>query len=215
MCQALTRVFALAVILSITAATSAQTGLGVSFTSHEVVASNAAAGSQVLFFGDQVEPRTYTSAYFHGADIVTASGTGTATFDIRRPIPRSSVWIAVDLATGDTAVGLQPGSTASEYVFNADTLKHEFTGNIAKLDLPFLLADILLVRPGEGAWRVSAADGGRHDGDGLQNGQMTLSLEALDEIEKDKKPPHALKKGDVLVIVSPRSLRYAVIKVKE
>ena len=197
-----------------TNAIEAQNTLSLSFGAHQVVAMNADTNSTIVFFGEQIEPRTFSASYFHGVDLIPVTA-GSATFDIQRPIPRTAVWIAVDMTSGKTAVGLPPGSPAVEYVPDPDTVKHNFTGNISKLDLPFLVADVLLVRPGEGAWRVTVADGSSTDGDHLQNGRVSVTLETLALTEKDKKPPKALKKGDVLVIIAPRTLRYAVIKVKE
>ena len=194
---------------------AAQGSLSLSIGANEVKASNASKGSKIVFFGDQIEPRTYFASYFHGADVIASSTDGSAIFDLQRPVPRSAVWIAVDSETGDVAMAIPPGSPALEYVPDADSLKHDFSGNIAKLQLPFIIADVLLVRPGDGAWRISVADGGPKDEDHQHNGKTSASIETLAQFEREKKPPNALKRGDVLVIIEPRSLRYAIIKVKQ
>jgi hypothetical protein len=195
-------------------ASAAAPGLKLTVQSHKLVASNATKGSQVVFFGDQIDARAYSADYFHGANVVDVGDDGSCTFDIGRGVGPASVWIAIDLATGDTDVITGDGLHAREYIPTADALKHDFNGNTSKLQLPFLIADVLLVRPKDGAWLTTVADGGSTDDDRNQDGKTTVQFETLLETSKNHKAPRAIVKGDVLIAVHPRTLQYMIVKVK-
>ena len=204
----------LAILSCATAGAATSTSFSVAVDGRKVIASNAQNNGNVVFLGDHIETYRGFPLYFHSAVVLAASGSQ-ATLTLPRDVPQLAVWFAVDETTGDLAVITPSGSQAREVVLDPATLKKDSEGNISRIRFPFLIADMVIVRPGEGAWRASVIDGGPHDGDHAEDGQATVVLDALDVMEPGKKPPHALKKGDVIIAISPRTLTYCVIRVKQ
>jgi hypothetical protein len=207
-----TGVFITIVLAGMTAAAAAP--FSIAINGRNVIASNAQDNANVVFVGDHIETYRGFPLYFHSAVVLPATGSQ-ATLTLPRDVPPLAVWFAVDETTGDLAVNIPPGSLARELVLDPATLKKDSEGNISRIRFPFLVADMVLVRPGEGAWRASVIDGGPRDGDGAEDGGATVVLDALALMEQGKKPPHAVKKGDVIIAISPKTLTYCVIRVKQ
>jgi len=64
----------------------------------------------------------------------------------------------------------------------------------------------LLVRPGGGAWLLTAFDGESTDADAHGDGRVQLAFDAAATVSgKDKAPKH-LRKGDTVVAIDPGHL---------
>lgn len=188
--------------------------LTVNYDGSRLSASNATPGGEVVFFGEQIEAHTFDAAFFHGVQLATATSDGNADFIVQRQKPSDYVWVAVDVTTGASAVATPRDTRARARSLPVDALRHDGAGNILKARLPILVGDVLLVRPGGGAWFTTVFDGGSSDDDARQDGATTIAFESLASMKKNDKPPHALKKDDVLITMHPRLLSYTVLQVK-
>lgn len=176
--------------------------------------SGASSGGDVFLFASSIMAVQFSTVYEHPTGFIAAKSDGSASLALHRPLSTWSIWFAVDMETGRTAMFAPPGSPAHE-VIPPGLLDKGPDNKIAKLRLPFELVDVALVRPGDGVWKVVAADGGHGDGDGKVNGSSSVTLEAFDETKAGKKAPKSLKKDDVLLVLDPRSLGYYVVTGKE
>ena len=183
-----------------------------------VVAQHGTPNGDVAFFSETVSAATaYRPAYYHAAVATPSDGTGESSYATSHAKDKTAVWVAVDVQSGAVATMSGNGTTPVPFPLADSMQVRDTSGLIAKLQLPFIVGDLLIVRPGEGAWHAMGMDGGPADDDHARNGKLSFSIDTLVSF-KDKnnsKPPHALKKGDVIVAIEARTLRFAVLRVKE
>jgi len=121
-------------------------------------------------------------------------------------ISSRSVCIAVDTATGAYKAQAAADFPMTVSEISDDAFKKDVEGEIATLaaDLPRL--SLLLVRPGAGAWVLTAFDGESTDADAHGDGRIQLAFDGAATLSgKDKAPKH-LKKGDTVVAIDPGHL---------
>jgi hypothetical protein len=182
-----------------------------------VVAEHGTPNGDVAFFSETVSATMYRPVYYHAAVAMPSDGNGESSYSTSHTKDKTAVWVAVDVQSGAVAAVSGNGTTPVPFPL-ADSMKvRDTSGLIVKMQLPFIAGDLLLVRPGEGAWHATGMDGGSADDDHARNGRLSFSLDTLVSFKNknNSKPPHALKKGDVIVVIEARTLRYAVLQVKE
>lgn len=147
--------------------------------------------------------------------MVRADATGAATLELPAPIAARSVWVVVDVESGEVALASPEGFPLRQV---------QFPGRGVGLSRRFLLderrfLDVLVVRPAaavpagrdaaaeSGAWGQSFGDGGEGDGDGELDGKIEAVLERLRPIgDSPALRPDELRPGDVVVAVDPVTL---------
>src|SRR5258706_9855115 len=210
----------LAAVLSIVAlATSvpAHAGsLALTFGERSVTVSGLTPGGDLVLFAIAKEPansvvpvpmKTVHAVVLHDDD-----HDGTVIFERQRAVPLIAVWVAVDLASGQWAASGSPGFDAQTIPLESFA-KQDNAGHLRKLSALVPEMDVLLVRPGTGAWRIytaktSSLDENAHGGRPLQidvSGMIPLSnsLSKLDSIHP----------GDIIALIEPLSMRFAVQEV--
>jgi hypothetical protein len=121
-------------------------------------------------------------------------------------VPWRSMWVAVELATGEVALGTPEG-----YRLRAVGLPEDLHPGAAALAHHADLATMMVVRPGQGAWLQHVNDGGSRDTDGEGNRSVAASLEGFEGLGPN--PPgvlHALNPGDVVVMMNPLKMTLSV-----
>lgn len=122
-------------------------------------------------------------------------------------VPLHAVFTAVSMESGEIDVVVPPGSAATEIDFprrglirQLRRLRHEGLGFV----------HLLLVRPGEGAWALTASDGGPLDGDGSFHDGVLLELELVEGLEgfEDAETPDRFRPGDTVVVIDSDTLLY-------
>jgi hypothetical protein len=96
----------------------------------------------------------------------------------------------------------------------SDAAKHDNTGQLKKIEWPVSEADLLVVRPGLGAWHLYASQASELDENKTNGGPLRLDVENMQAIGDSPAPPKNLKKGDIVAIFNPRRMRYGVLEVK-
>lgn len=179
--------------------------LGVSFTPTTVVVKTATPSHQVVVFAIGIGSRGRAALLTREALEETSDGTGVATFTPRR-IPPRSVWVAVDVTDGTFGIASPSGELPALLPLAADAWQ---TGR-ATVDVTRRFLEVLLVRPGAGAWTLQVTDGGPKDDDARLDGTSRLRLDKMGTLVGDSAAPAVAVQDDVLVIVDPQTLRYFV-----
>lgn len=124
----------------------------------------------------------------------------------------ASLWTVVDFTTGRSAV-----ATPSGFEPEAIELHDQgWRGGGDHFELRRRHVEVLVVRPGEGAWMASPVEGGPNDGDGALNAILRTKLTSMRRMhgsDEAPRPPVVIPK-DVLVVVDPRSFAFFVSEAK-
>lgn len=173
----------------------------------ELLVSGARPGASVLVIGVTREPRGFTSLMrTHALPAAIADARGDAAIPYGAAVPANSLWVAVDAVTGLTA-GAAPGAS----------LVRQFTppaaGPADRLAFARTALELLVVRPGAGAWAISAHEGGRGDGDRAVDGKLTLVAAELEPVAGKERLGGGFRPGDVVVALDPHEIDYAVIRI--
>jgi hypothetical protein len=76
------------------------------------------------------------------------------------------------------------------------------------------LAEILVVRPGTGAWTLRLGDGGPADEDGAADGRLEAALDRMAPLAGSPPPPSTFQKDDVVLVLDPNLLEMTLVKVE-
>jgi hypothetical protein len=124
-----------------------------------------------------------------------------------------SLWCAVDLETGEFVVGAPAGFRVRQMPLVDLALIERDAQDGSKekvhLDVNRTQVEVLVVRPGKGAWVSSIRDGGLTDGDGKVNKYARASFSAL-AILKNVHAQEELKQirqGDTVIVVDPLEMQ--------
>lgn len=178
----------------------------------QVLLATSVQGS-VAFFGvsrevafDDVVTRRQTLA------ILPLLSRSTVELDLLGPVVPDSVWVAVDLSTGEFATVAPNGPPVQSDTFLGAGIGRAPSGSGAISDLR-AQAEVLVVRPGVGAWELTLGDGSPVDGDGLADGQIEAPLDQMTPVADTPSPPTDFAAGDTLVLIDPLSLEIVVTRI--
>lgn len=143
-----------------------------------------------------------------------ADATGFARFELEDGLPELAVWAAVDLTTGEIAAGPSPGFPRGVRAFPTAGLRGG-GGLPDRLGQSLEDAQILYVRPGEGAWGTALLDGGLYDLDGPGNGSFEAALQDFVPVNtlSPTGPPEKIAAGDRIVVVDSTHLTLFTLRV--
>ena len=141
-------------------------------------------------------------------------GDGKVSWDLEGEVPTRSIWVAVDLATGRVAVATPEGYPLRRVGWRGRGLGRDNARADRVEDLR-TYADVLLVRPGEGAWRLTAGDGSDQDDDGAADGKLAVALDRMRPVEGiagagEAVPPARFGSKDVVVLIDPNRMELTV-----
>jgi hypothetical protein len=192
------------------AAASPALALTASFTSKSISITGVSPSARILVCG--YGSRTALSgveSWSRQAAIVRSTASGTADVPIEKPpLDLDSIWLIVDLSTGEHLVTPAPGGHPRQMV--ASPLVATDLRGIAFLR-PGI--DAIIVRVPLGAWIASAVDGRTSDLDGRNDGRATLGLNALTPIGDTPHGPAVLVPGDLVLAIYQPWMEYAVVQI--
>ena len=167
---------ALAVGLALLAAPLSAAPPEISFEADAVVARGITSKGQAVWFSvaREISRRSINVVPRH-AVMADEDGDGAVRLELGQEVPLRSVWFAVDLATGETAVATPEGFPLLEM----DLPGNAIPAALNRLDLERRFAYLVLVRPGVGAWHLRVGDGGASDEDGEPDGTLRAALSSL------------------------------------
>ena len=74
-------------------------------------------------------------------------------------------------------------------------------------------AEVLLVRPGQGAWRLTVGDGSDLDDDGKPDGKLAAALDRMEPLAGTSAPPPSrFDPRDVVVLIDPNRMELTVVQ---
>ena len=173
------------------------------------------AGAKVAFFGiaRDVDPDDVATIRRTAEVVGDDDGDGQVALDLKRPVARRSVWIAVDLASGDSDAAAPEGFRLKKVNFRGRGLAARSDGrDVIEEDRP--LVELLVARPGVGVWTARLGDGGPDDEDGAADGKLAAALDHMEPLAGTRTPaPAQFEKDDVVVLVDPNALEMTLVKV--
>jgi len=192
--------------------------LEIVISEHEVEATGVSAGGEVALLSvwRQVNRQGGTEVTLLDELVADQNSDGLVVFEPGAPIPELSIWVAVDIATGETATG-------SRGSFLPPQAEAQAVGHSGRVELGLSRAVVLWVRPGHGAFRGRLFDGGAGDGDGVVNGRVAVGPPAFDRpagrpeqigaLGPPSRPP-AFAPGDLVVGLDAGTLAVAAVQLQ-
>ena len=136
-------------------------------------------------------------------------GDGVIRFSMPDGVPFIGIWSVVDLANGAVQLG-----TKEDYELIgleqplAETFRRDDrSGGYDRIEQFAGDVEMLVVRPGEGAWTMNGAKGGEEDLDFGASGKLVLGFERLRALGDRERTPGALRDGDVVVVIDVGEMR--------
>jgi len=195
-------------------------GLEVVLTPEGAEVSGASPGGEVALLSvwREVNARGGTEVTLLDEALRDEGGDGRVSFDLShvgRPLPELSVWIAVDVTTGDTAFATPSG-------FKPKLAEARYQGPAGRVELELSRPVVLWIRPGLGAFHSRARDGEGRDRDRAANGRVALGPGDFsrrsgrpDQLGRpaDRTAPPAFSAGDVVVGVDAGTLALVALRI--
>jgi hypothetical protein len=186
------------------------------FGEHSVTVSGTTPGADVVFYAIAKEPSAGVPAIplktRHAVVLHDIDHTGTVRFERDRSVPQIGIWIAVDLATGQWVASGSPGFDERKLPLQ-DFVKADAAGQLRKLSADVPQLDAVLVRPGAGAWMIYVAKTSGLDESARDGGPLRVDVSGMLPLRGSPAPPAAFRLGDILVIIDPLTMRFAVVEV--
>jgi hypothetical protein len=194
-----------------------RTPLTIRFSDGAITAEGVTAGGSVVFFAMtrdlvQAQPPLYGPRQY--MEIVRDDDRDGS---VRLAVSRNAtlgVWAVVDMASGAHGIAPTPGYEPERVVFLPQVLKNDNAGQLRKLEWPFAEIELLLVRPGDGAWRLSASKYSGRDENKNSHAPLRIDVTSMEAVGASAAAaPHNFKPGDVVVVMNPRWMQYGVVEV--
>lgn len=193
---------------------SSQPALGLAFGAGGVTVSLANPGGSVFLFGlERQRNRDYTKVVVRERFETAGAATGVATSPLDQPLAPETVWLAVDLASGRTALAAPAGTAVSLLGVKPGQLRSVVSGEWDRFDLKSQEVDVIWSRPGGGLWHAHIGDGGPSDADGEPDGHVAVTPEKMTPLGSSAPPPQRFLPGDTLYVFDDATLKVAVVEV--
>jgi hypothetical protein len=205
------------IIVPQASAGTAGSGISVDFSDGAVTASHITIGGSVAFLGISREPAPTTPPMIRNVTltevIVDEDRDGVVRLDLGSTDRKVGIWAVVDVESGSYAVGPTPGYDVENVGLDARGLKRDNAGQLRKFEWPLSEMEILLVRPGVGAWYLYAAKHGPDDEQKDSPDALRIDVEKMSPLGGASEKAKGLRNGDVLAIIDPRWMQYGVLEV--
>jgi hypothetical protein len=198
-----------AIVVVALAALPAHTQPTIGFEENVIVAKGVTPGGSVVWFGIARErPGRITRVVRRDSVLPDSDGDGLVRLDLERSVAVQSIWAAVDLTSGAFVVATPEGMPRREVTMPGNSFRRNPRGAVEALQDSREFLEILVVRPGEGAWSLSVGDGGSSDADMQPDGSIQASLASMQPLQASKGALDQLLPGDVVVVVDPRQMEF-------
>ncbi|HEV8578936.1 MAG TPA: hypothetical protein VGX68_07605 [Thermoanaerobaculia bacterium] len=206
----------LATVMILGAGSARAATFRVSLEGDAVVASGVTAKGQVVLLGVTrvIEEDDYPVVRRHLQVLTDDDGDGTVRYPVEGGVPLRSLWAVVDLTSGDHDEAAPEAFGLRRVNWRGRGPQRRPDGKDAVEDRRTLL-ELLVVRPGAGAWALLVGDGDPSDGDGRIDGRLEGILDRLQPLGTSPAPPSAFQGGDLVLGLDPAALEITVVKVPQ
>jgi hypothetical protein len=181
----------------------------ISFGESSVKAEGITKSAKVVFFSVAREGQGYRVRSVPRQEMVEdTDGDGAVSLDLGAAVPFRSIWAAVDLASGAFAVASPDGYTPVRLDFPLAGLRGQANGKPDRLDDRRYSLEVLVARPGEGAWRLSLGDGDADDEDKVSNGRIEWAVAKGRAVKGEAAAPRDFNPGDVVIAMDPNRMEF-------
>lgn len=179
----------------------------------EVMISGLTPGASIVLFSVSLEPRAYVSRIVRRSEVLTDDDRDqliTVRLSGKRSI--GAVWAVVEVNSGRYAIA-SPANESPREMYEATRLSGRTKLDTDRLRFERAAVDVLLVRPGRGAWTLRSGDGWASDDDRTSNGVLTVKFDHFVPLTAELKgtTPSRVNQGDVIIAIDPHEVEYAVL----
>jgi hypothetical protein len=191
--------------------------LKVEFAPQSLTFTGVTPGGTLIVFGVAREPLNTTpitpAIVVRAETLIDLDRDGIVRLDLPVAVPRHGMWAAVDLASGAHAAFPTPGYEPRLIQVDGDLLRNDNAGQLKKLEWPFAEIDVLVVRPGEGAWRFYASKASDVDENRGVKNSLRVDLGSMTPFGNAPEGPGKFRKGDIVAIFDRGELQYGILEV--
>lgn len=189
---------------------AAQPEPAIAFGATSVRVSGLTPHGSVVLVGVTHEPDNAMRRVTRYGEILTADADGTATLELKRGVPPSSVWAAVLIPTGRVAAAGGPNVGLREFAVRPQSFRRNASRDVDALGLGITNASVLYVL-GSKVWMWNGIDGAAGDDDAIANETLVLKAGKGKSLSSDPESPPAFRPGGTLVVIDPTRLEIAVV----
>jgi hypothetical protein len=174
-----------------------------------LVIRNITPGSSVALLGVAREPAYYMAHMVVRRELLADEDRdGTVQYPLPNGVAFQSIWIAIDVASGETTTFSPDGYVPLEMHERGAGRSKSVEAIENTLDIGRAVVELVVVRPGHGAWFATPRDGGAADRNGRDRNIRLdpAKMKARGGTHGDA--PHALQNGDVVAVIDPEMMEY-------
>jgi hypothetical protein len=181
-------------------------------TDQSVTAAGMTPGGAVVWLGMARRVEEYEATFVRRHGAMQADAQGQAQVPLTEAVPLQSIWAAIDLHTGAYATASPAGFAPLAIQLGPDALEVRGAGLADRLADVADYAEVLLVRPGKGAWGKAVGRGGVDDEGNPGDATFRLALDKLEALPGTATPaPVKLSAGDLVFVLHPQAMALAVV----
>lgn len=183
--------------------------LTVSFEEKAVVAGEITPGGSAVIFGVAFDTSSGVRVRVRSAAVVRdEDGDGVVRYEPESGVPRAGIWGVVDFTSGAAQVLSRTRGPLDDLPVRAGFRSDDGGARFPRFMLQQLSsADLLIVRPGKGAWRARATEGGDGDGDFMSDGNIVIGTGSFEALIEGESAPSHLTAGDVVLVIDGDQMR--------
>jgi hypothetical protein len=177
-----------------------------------VRASGMSAGGVVVWLSLARKVEAYEPIYVRRHGVVQADAKGQAELPVTEAVPRHSIWLAVDLKTGAYATASLAGFAPLAFTLSPEALEVRGAALADRLIDTADYSELLLVRPGKGAWGKAVGHGGIDDESATGEAVVKVSFAKFLPVPGTAEPaPAKLGPKDLIIVMHPRAMAIAAL----
>jgi len=188
--------------------------LGITLDGDAVVVSGLEPGAEVVYFSVS----RFSAAYVprterHAERLADEDADGEVRIALERPVPPKFLVLAVELPTGRFGLWTPDDSPGREVAFPENSLRPGPGDRLDRLEDGNAYIELLLVRPGLGAWALTTGDGTPTDESPSSDGLVHAALASMVPVGESGEPPEEYGKDDLLLRVAPAEMEYYLARI--
>jgi len=188
--------------------------LGITLDGDAVVVSGLEPGTEIVYFSVSRFSAAYVPRTERRSErLADEDADGEVRIALDRPVPPKFLAVAVELPSGRFAVWTPDDSPGREVAFPENSLRPGPGDRLDRLEDGNDYIELLLVRPGRGAWALTTGDGTPTDESPSSDGLVLAALASMVPVGDSGEPPEEYEKDDLLLRVAPAAMEYYLARI--